>query len=61
MALLQFISAGISRVRTPTSVHTDHLIQAHKGSVADLQAAIETNREVYDFLESACAKVGPMT
>ena len=59
MALLQFISAGISRVRTPTSVHADHLIQAHKGAKADLEAAIEANREVYDFLESACAKVSP--
>ncbi|GAA5916530.1 hypothetical protein JCM6882_003573 [Rhodosporidiobolus microsporus] len=59
MALLQFMSAGIPRVRTPSSVHVDHLITASsKGAKADLAAAIEANREVYDFLESACAKYG---
>ncbi|GAA6023035.1 hypothetical protein JCM10207_002050 [Rhodosporidiobolus poonsookiae] len=58
MALLQFMSAGIPRVRTPTSVHVDHLITAEQGAKKDLAAAIEANKEVYDFLESACAKYG---
>lgn len=31
-------------------VHCDHLIQAKVGAKKDLQLAIETNREVYDFL-----------
>lgn len=57
MALLQFMSAGISRVRTPASVHVDHLITAKNGAVEDLKAAIAANKEVYEFLESACAKV----
>ncbi|GAA6042683.1 hypothetical protein JCM8097_003744 [Rhodosporidiobolus ruineniae] len=58
MALLQFMSAGIPRVRTPSSVHVDHLITAERGAKKDLQAAIDVNKEVYDFLESACAKYG---
>ncbi|GAA5872653.1 hypothetical protein JCM8547_003720 [Rhodosporidiobolus lusitaniae] len=58
MALLQFMSAGIPHVRTPTSVHVDHLITAEKGAKKDLAAAIAVNKEVYDFLESACAKYG---
>lgn len=57
MALLQFMTAGIPRVRTPTSVHVDHLITAEHGAKKDLAAAIAVNKEVYDFLESACAKV----
>ncbi|KAF4775510.1 hypothetical protein HER10_EVM0011292 [Colletotrichum scovillei] len=32
MALLQFISAGLPRVRVPTSVHSDHLIVAEKAT-----------------------------
>ncbi|KAM0756199.1 putative aconitate hydratase [Meredithblackwellia eburnea MCA 4105] len=58
MALLQFMSAGLPRVRTPSSVHVDHLITAKNGAALDLAAAIHTNKEVYDFLESACAKYG---
>ncbi|ORY81810.1 aconitate hydratase [Leucosporidium creatinivorum] len=58
MALLQFMTAGIPRVRTPTSVHVDHLITAEHGAKKDLAAAISSNKEVYDFLESACAKYG---
>jgi aconitase A len=58
MALLQFISAGIDTVRVPTSVHADHLITAKHGDRLDLAEAEEVNREVYKFLESACAKVG---
>ncbi|KAI5476039.1 hypothetical protein MNV49_000468 [Pseudohyphozyma bogoriensis] len=58
MALLQFMSAGLKKVRTPTSVHTDHLITARSGAAQDLADAISVNKEVYDFLESACAKYG---
>jgi len=39
MAMLQFISAGLERVRLPTSIHCDHLIVAEKGAVADLESA----------------------
>jgi aconitate hydratase len=56
MALLQFISAGIPEVQTPATVHCDHLIEAQIGGEKDLKRAIDINKEVYDFLASACAK-----
>jgi aconitate hydratase A / 2-methylisocitrate dehydratase len=58
MAILQFMSAQMPQVAVPTSVHCDHLIQAYTGSSVDLKAAIETNKEVYDFLQSAAMKYG---
>ncbi|WP_371831631.1 aconitate hydratase [Nitrospina gracilis] len=58
MAILQFMSAKIPEVAVPTTVHCDHLIQAHTGSAEDLKAAEDTNREVYDFLRSAAMKYG---
>ena len=58
MALLQFMIAGKDRVAVPSTVHCDHLIQAYKGSDVDLPAAIETNKEVYDFLRSVASKYG---
>jgi aconitate hydratase len=56
MALLQFISAGIPEVQTPATVHCDHLIEAQVGGEKDLARAIDINKEVYDFLATACAK-----
>ena len=56
MALLQFISAGMPSVANPTTVHCDHLIEAQVGGVKDLERAVSINKEVYDFLASACAK-----
>ncbi|MDE5945112.1 MAG: aconitate hydratase [Rikenella sp.] len=58
MALLQFMNAGRERVAVPTTVHCDHLILADRGAGADLSAAVETNREVYDFLSSVSNKYG---
>lgn len=58
MALLQFMNAGRERVAVPTTVHCDHLILANRGAGADLPAAVETNREVYDFLASVSNKYG---
>ncbi|KAF4819993.1 Aconitate hydratase [Colletotrichum siamense] len=58
MALLQFISAGLPRVRVPTSVHSDHLIVAEKGDKEDLSRAASDHREVYAFLSSATKKYG---
>lgn len=58
MALLQFMNAGRDRSAVPASVHCDHLIQAHKGSVEDLASASSVNREVYDFLQSVANKYG---
>ncbi|MEO5947193.1 MAG: aconitate hydratase [Chitinophagaceae bacterium] len=58
MALLQFSTAGRSKVAVPSTVHCDHLIQAKIGAKKDLELAIETNREVYDFLSSISDKYG---
>jgi aconitate hydratase len=56
MAILQFMSAGMPSVANPTTVHCDHLIEAQVGGEKDLDRAIDMNKEVYDFLSSACAK-----
>lgn len=58
MAILQFMSAGMDTAAVPTTVHCDHLIEAQVGGVKDLERAININREVYDFLATATAKVG---
>ncbi|KAL5106747.1 Aconitate hydratase mitochondrial [Taenia crassiceps] len=56
MAILQFMSSGLSHVAVPTTVHCDHLVVAHEGSNKDLSTAVISNKEVYDFLSSASAK-----
>jgi aconitate hydratase len=56
MAMLQFMMAGKDRTAVPTSVHCDHLILAKSGADEDLRSAGVTNKEVYDFLSSACNK-----
>lgn len=58
MALLQFMTAGLPEVAAPSTVHCDHLIQAKVGATIDLGVAVDTNREVYDFLRSVSAKYG---
>lgn len=58
MALLQFMQAGRSKVAVPSTVHCDHLIQADVGAKADLETAINKNKEVYDFLASVSNKYG---
>jgi aconitate hydratase len=58
MALLQFMSAGIPRVGVPSTVHCDHLIQAHVGATADLSDAKRDNAEVFEFLASVSQKFG---
>ncbi|KAF2758264.1 aconitate hydratase [Pseudovirgaria hyperparasitica] len=56
MAILQFMSAGMPSVATPTTVHCDHLIEAQVGGEQDLARANDINKEVYDFLSTSCAK-----
>lgn len=58
MALLQFMTAGLPTTAVPSTVHCDHLIQAKVGARIDLGVAVDTNREVYDFLRSVSAKYG---
>ncbi|MBQ7422395.1 MAG: aconitate hydratase [Prevotella sp.] len=56
MALLQFMNAGKDKVAVPSSVHCDHLIRADLGVEKDLPVACETNKEVYEFLNSVSKK-----
>lgn len=58
MALLQFMTCGRDKVAVPSTVHCDHLIQAKNESVSDLQTAVDTNKEVYDFLSSVSDRYG---
>lgn len=58
MAWLQFDTAGLTEVEVPTTTHCDHLIQAKVEAKKDLLRAVDTNEEVYNFLESISAKYG---
>jgi aconitate hydratase len=58
MAVLQFISSGLPKVLTPTTVHCDHLIAAEKGATSDLAAANTTNKEVYGTAHSVMLLLG---
>ena len=58
MALLQFMQAGKKKVAVPSTVHCDHLIQAEVGANKDLSVALDTNKEVYNFLRSVSNKYG---
>lgn len=58
MAWLQFMTAGLDEVEVPTTTHCDHLIQARVDGKRDLLAAVDSNEEVYDFLETVCARYG---
>ena len=57
MALLQFMTAGLAEAAVPSTVHCDHLIQAKVGASIDLGVAIDTNKEVYDFLKIGLGQV----
>ena len=58
MALLQFMSAGIPKVRVPSTVHCDHLILAKNGAAQDLRESLTASGEVFSFLESVSNKFG---
>ena len=58
MTMLQFMHSGRDEAAVPTTVHCDHLIQAYQGAASDLQTAVTTNAEVYDFLRSCTARYG---
>ncbi|MDP1793949.1 MAG: aconitate hydratase, partial [Acidimicrobiales bacterium] len=58
MALLQFMTAGLPQVAVPSTVHCDHLIQAHNGADSDLKVAEDVNSEVYAFLRTVSEKYG---
>jgi aconitate hydratase len=56
MAIIQFMSAGLSSTAAPTTVHCDHLIVSKKGHDIDLPYALDVHSEVFDFLSSACKR-----
>lgn len=58
MALLQFMNSGRDRVAVPSTVHCDHLIQAHRGADDDIAVANQTNEEVYGFLRDVSSRYG---
>ena len=58
MALLQFMLSGLKRVAVPSTIHCDHLIEAHRGAAADLETGKTVNKEVFSFLESAAKAYG---
>ena len=45
MAMLQFISSGLPKVAVPSTIHCDHLIEAHTGGPDDLAKAKVGMRE----------------
>ena len=57
MALLQFMTAGLDEAAVPSTVHCDHLIQAKVGALKDLEVAVDTNAEVYEFLQHGVGQV----
>jgi hypothetical protein len=56
MALLQFMLSGRNTTAVPSTVHCDHLIMAQAGAREDTAHAIDTNHEVYKFLEDVSRK-----
>ena len=52
------LKAGRDTTAVPSTVHCDHLILAQSGADEDVEAAIDRNREVYDFLKSTSARYG---
>ncbi|KAI8369515.1 aconitate hydratase [Radiomyces spectabilis] len=58
MALLQFMLSGMATTAVPSSIHCDHLIEAFAGADKDVEQSIVTNKEIFDFLESAAKKYG---
>lgn len=54
--LLQLMSANVKEIAKPMVVFSDHLIVAQTSGIEDLGTAWKENREVWDFLSSACAK-----
>lgn len=58
MALLQFMTCGMSSTAVPASIHCDHLIVGKDGASSDLTKSIATNKEVFDFLQSCGEKYG---
>lgn len=55
MALLQFMLSGKKESAVSATVHCDHLIMAKEGLKKDMEAALVSNKEVFDFLSTAAS------
>ena len=55
MALLQFMLSGKKESAVSATIHCDHLIMAKEGLKKDMEAALVSNREVFDFLSTAAS------
>jgi len=51
MAVLQFMSSGLPKTAVPSTIHCDHLIEAHAGGKEDLKTAKDVNKVRYFFNE----------
>ncbi|VEU23480.1 DEKNAAC104713 [Brettanomyces naardenensis] len=58
MAMLQFIMCGMASTAVPASIHCDHLVVGKVGADQDLRSALDTNSEVFNFLQSCGEKFG---
>lgn len=58
MAMLQFMTTGLSNTSVPASFHCDHLVVGKNGEAYDLPKSKQVNKEVFDFLESCGKKYG---
>ncbi len=58
MAILQLMQSGLEDIALPSSIHCDHLILAKQNALLDMNHARVSNKEIYDFLLSACQKYG---
>ena len=52
MALLQFMTCGMSSTAVPASIHCDHLIVGKDGAEEDLVKSIATNKGGFDSCKS---------
>ncbi|MGZ3744437.1 MAG: aconitase family protein, partial [Pseudobdellovibrionaceae bacterium] len=56
MALLQFMLAEKEEAAVPSTVHCDHLIQAHHGKAEDMASSNKVNEEVFSFLATSTSR-----
>ncbi len=57
-AMLQFISLDLEKVRVPSTIHCDHLVEVKNGGDQDVARSYEINSELFKFLSSAAYKYG---
>ncbi len=56
MTILQFMQTKLKSTKVHTTIHCDHLIRAKSNDEYDTHDSIIENKEVFEFLESACGK-----